>query len=97
MKRPIILGSSLAKVPYRSSPPGQHLELLSVFLQYIFRLQVCLAVDGLETYLLVTSVARYTSFMLYPLLSGFAISFQCPVAKVFLAQKVPQTYLTDDT
>ena len=63
MKRPIILGSSLAKVPYRSSPLGQHLELLFVFLQYIFGLLVCLAVNGLETHLLVTSVARDTSFM----------------------------------
>ena len=49
MKRPIILGSSLAKVPYRSSPLGQRLELLFVFLQYIFGLLVCLAVNGLET------------------------------------------------
>ena len=44
MKRPIILGSSLAKVHYISSPLGQHLELLFVFLQYIFGLLVCLAV-----------------------------------------------------
>ena len=49
MRRPIILGSSLAKVPYRSSPLGQHLELLFVFLQYTFGLLVCLAVNGLET------------------------------------------------
>ena len=97
VKRPIILGSSLAKVPYRSSPLGQHLELLFVFLQYIFRLLVCFAVNGLETYLLVTSVARDTSFMLYPLLSRFAISCQCPVAKFFLAQKVLQADLTDET
>ena len=97
MKRPIILGSSLAKVPYRSSLLGQHTELLFVFLQYIFGLLVCLAVNGLETYLLVTSVARDTSFMLYPLLSRLAISFRCPVAKVHLAQKVLQTDLTDDT
>ena len=51
--------------------------------------------NGLETYLLVISVARDTSFMLYPLLSRFAISFRCPVAKVFLPQKVLQTDLTD--
>ena len=44
MKRPIILGSSLAKVPHRPSPLGQHLQLLFVFLQYIFVLLVCLAV-----------------------------------------------------
>ena len=87
MKRPIILGSSLTKVPYRSSPLGQHLELLFVFLQYMFELLVCLAVNGLETYVLVRSVARDTSFMLYTLLSRFAISFRRPVAKVFLAQK----------
>ena len=49
MKRPVILGSSPAKVPYRSSPLGQHLELHFVFLQYIIRLLVCLAVNGLET------------------------------------------------
>ena len=53
--------------------------------------------NGLETYLLVTSVARDNSFMLYPLLSRFAVSFQCPLEKVFLAQKVLQTDLTDDT
>ena len=97
MKRLIILSSSPAKVPYRSGPPDQHLELLFVFLQYIFGLLVCLAVNGLEIYLLVTSVARDASFMLYPLLSRFAISFRCPVAKVFLAQKILQTDLTDDT
>ena len=44
VERPIVLGSPLAKVPYRSSPLGQHRELLFVFLQYIFRLLVCLAV-----------------------------------------------------
>ena len=82
MKRPIILGSSLAKMPYRSIPLGQHFELLFVFLQYIFGLLVWLAVNGLETYLLVVSVARDTSFMLYTLLSRFAISFRCPVAKI---------------
>ena len=97
MKRPIILGSSLAKVRYRSSPLDQHLELLFVFLQYIFGLLVCLAVNGLETYLMVTSVARDTLFMLYPLLSRFAVSFRCPVAKVYLAQKVLQTDLANDT
>ena len=47
-----------------------------MFLQYIFRLLVCLAVNGLETYLPVTSVARDTLFMLYPLLSRFAICFR---------------------
>ena len=31
VKRPIILGSSLAKVPYRSGPLGQHLEQLFCF------------------------------------------------------------------
>ena len=50
-----------------------------MFLRYIFRLLVCLAVNGLETYLTVTSVARDTSFMLYPLLSRFAICFRCHV------------------
>ena len=50
-----------------------------MFLQYIFRLLVCLAVNDLETYLPVTSVARDTSFMLYPLLSRFAICFRCHV------------------
>ena len=102
VKRPIILGSSPAKVPYRSSPLGQHLELHFVFLQYIFRLLVCLAVNGLfssEWFLLVTSVARdtSTSFVLYPLLRRFAIFFRCLMAKVFLAQKILQTDLTDET
>ena len=45
-------------MPYRSSPLGQHLELLFVFLQYIFGLLVCLAVNALETSLGTTSVAR---------------------------------------
>ena len=97
VKKPIILGSYLAKVPYRSIPLGHYHEVLFVFLQYIFRLLVCLAVNGLETYLPVTSIARDTSFMLYPLLSRFPISFRCPLAKVFLAQNVLQTDLTDDT
>ena len=53
VKRPIILGSSLAKVPYRSSPLGQHLELLFVFLQYIFWTAGLFNSDGLiGTYLL---------------------------------------------
>ena len=91
VKRPIILGSSPAKVPYRSSPPGQHLELLFVFLQYIFRLLVCLAVNGLEIYLLVTSVARDTSFMLYPLLSRCNL-FPMSSGKGFPGSKNPPNW-----
>ena len=85
-------------MPYRSSPPGQHLDYF-LFLQIYFWAAglFTIAVNGLETYLLVTNVSQDTSFMPYPMLSRFAISFRCPVAKVFLAQKVLQTDLTDDT
>ena len=54
-------------MPYRSSPLGQHLNYF-LFLQIYFWAAglFTLAVNGLETYLLVTSVSRDTSFMLYP-------------------------------
>ena len=61
-----------------------------MFLQYIFRLLVCSAVNGLETYLPVTSVLHAVSTVeqvcnLFPM--------SCPVAKVFLVQKVLQLIL----
>ena len=48
--------------------------------------------NGLETYFLVTSVARDTSFMMYPLLNWPTVSFRCPMEKVFLAQKNPSNW-----
>ena len=41
----------------------------------------------------IISVAGNTSFMLYPPLSRSTISFRCPVAKVFLAQKIVKLIL----
>ena len=54
-----------------------------------FRLLVCLAVNALETHLLVTSVARDPSFMLYPLLNRSTISYMISSVKGFPGSKNP--------